>query len=157
MKPRNCQPCTACCEGWLASKNIDMTIGHPCKHCSNGGCDIYDKRPVDPCRTFRCAWVEEGSALCKTLRPDRCGAILLNNRKFKQWDVLIATPTGWKIPDRTLQEIMDFAFQQNMPLIYIENLHKNGVYTHFSRSGFGPAPFLKVITGSTRQIDFRQI
>ena len=145
MKRRSCQDCTACCEGWLSSKTIDMSPGKPCRHCESGGCAIYETRPQNPCRSFECEWVRAGSELAEELRPDRCGAIVLHDRKFHGWTVLIATPTGWKIPPVTLRRLKDYAHRQNTPLIYIENFHRDGRYTHFSRSGFGPKPFIETI------------
>ena len=149
MKQRSCQPCTACCEGWLSSRYIDMSPWRPCQHCTGKGCAIYAQRPQDPCRSFSCAWVRTGSELDDALRPDLCGAILLEDRSFQGWKVMIATPTGWKIPDDTLQALMQYARAKQTPLIYIENLHSNGVYSHFKRSGFGPREFVEAITRNT--------
>lgn len=133
-----------------------MSPGNPCQHCSGKGCEIYSKRPEDPCRSFECAWVQNGSEMDEALRPDLCGAILLENRTFQGWNVMIATPTGWKIPVKTLQALMQYARAKQTPLIYIENLHTNGVYTHFKRSGFGPGEFVEAITRNTGRVVERE-
>ena len=147
MSGRRCGECTACCDGWLSSKYVEMSPWKPCIHRTDAGCGIYADRPRDPCRTFRCAWLEAGSTLPEHLRPDLCGAIVLNNRQYRQWRVIIATPTGWKIPQATLADLMAYARQRGMPLIFIENLQKDGVYTHFSRSGYGPKEFVQSLQG----------
>ncbi len=60
---RQCQPCTACCDGWvqITVKGCEAYPGHPCPHSTGEGCDDYENRPVDPCRKFECAWVKSGS------------------------------------------------------------------------------------------------
>lgn len=146
MNSRNCGTCTACCDGWLSSEHIDMAPWKPCRHRTDTGCAIYAERPEQPCRTFQCAWVEADSALAEDMRPDRCGVIVVNNRSYQQWKIILATPTGWRIPDDALRNVKAYAQQQRTPLIYIENLGNDGVYSHFSRSGFGPRDFIDAVT-----------
>ena len=134
-----------------------MAPGKPCVHCAAKGCAIYATRPEDPCRRFECAWLRSGSRLRDRMRPDRCGAIVLPGRRFKGWDVIMATPTGWTIPPDTLEWLMAHAREQSLPLVWIENLHTNGVYTHFSRSGFGPAGFMRAIADPAEPLNIRTI
>jgi hypothetical protein len=89
------------------------------------------------------------------MRPDRCGAIVMSGRRFQGWDVIIATPTGWVIPPATLERLRQYARQQLTPLVYIENLHQKGLYTHFKRSGFGPLEFVQAITSSSDKLDIQ--
>lgn len=157
MEKRECLPCTACCDGWLSSKHIDMSPGKPCQHRCDDGCAIYRDRPQDPCRSFQCEWVRRAGGLPAGLRPDLCGAIVLSGREFHGWKVIIATPTAWKIPRETLRQVMQYARSRNLPLIWIENFHAGGRYTHFSRSGYGPGEFMKVIGQHSRGLDLIQI
>jgi len=99
----------------------------------------------------------QGSLLPDHMRPDQCGAIVMPGRKYKGWSVIMATPTSWVIPEATLVWLMTYSRQQATPLIYIENLHKNGVYTHFKRSGYGPLDFVRAITDSKEDLDIRKI
>jgi len=39
--------------------------------------------------------------------------------------------------------------------VYIENLHENGVYTHFKRSGYGPLDFIRSIQNATEPFNLR--
>lgn len=98
-----------------------------------------------------------GSQQPDHMRPDRSGAIVMPGRKFKGWKVIMATPTGWTIPRKTLDWLMAYARQQAIPLVWVENLHENGVYTHFKRSGYGPLEFVRAITDSAEQLDIRRI
>ena len=92
-----------------------------------------------------------------TMRPDRCGAIVLSDREFHGWKVLMATPTGWKIPQKTLEQLMQYARNRKTPLIWIENIQKDGTYSHFSRSGFGPKPFMDTIARHSNDLDSLEI
>ena len=154
MTARSCYPCTACCDGWLSSKHIEMSPGKPCAHRTDEGCAIHNKRP-QVCKTFECDWLKADSILPDHMRPDRCGAIVMTGRQYENWRIILATPTGWMIPQQTLDWLMAYAKAQSIPLVYIENLHENGVYTHFKRSGYGPLDFIRFIQDSTEPFDSR--
>lgn len=77
----------------------------------------------------------------------------MSDRNFHGWNVIVATPTGWKIPREALRAIMKYARESDTPLIYIENFHQKGVYTHFSRSGFGPQAFMETLAKSYQDLD----
>ena len=79
---RQCQPCTACCDGW-----VQMTInghpvypGHPCPHSTGRGCDDYANRPRDPCINFNCGWVVAGSPLPDWMKPEHAKVIVVFNK-----------------------------------------------------------------------------
>lgn len=57
---RRCGECAKCCEGWLSGNVYGhaFTTGIPCFFLEKT-CSIYADRPVDPCRSYRCAWLEE--------------------------------------------------------------------------------------------------
>ena len=67
---RECGECTACCEGWLPDESLDMYAGKACAHCRSEGCAIYETRPEEPCRTFKCAWLQDEERSLK-----KCGQI----------------------------------------------------------------------------------
>lgn len=69
------------------------------------------------------------------MRPDLCGAIVMTGRPFQNWRIYLATPTEWTIARQTPEWLMAQAKAQRTPLVYMENLHEHGVYTHFKRSG----------------------
>ena len=134
-----------------------MSPGHPCVHCTARGCAIYPTRPRDPCRTFECAWLSEGSQLPEALRPDRCGAIVMLGRQYQGRNVIMATPTGWIIPQDTLQQLMAYAKEQSLPLVWVENIHENGVYQRFKRSAYGPIDFVRAITDPSETLDISRL
>lgn len=56
---RECGSCTKCCEGWLSGTAHEHKFwpGRRCHYVCSTGCEIYENRPVDPCRTYSCAWL----------------------------------------------------------------------------------------------------
>ncbi|MDG6779113.1 hypothetical protein QCB44_10385 [Thiomicrorhabdus sp. zzn3] len=118
---RSCQPCTACCDGWvqIKVKGCEAYPGHPCPHSTGQGCDDYENRPVNPCQQFECAWVKQDSHLPDDFRPNECGALVIDG--VLQWQGLtvdLAVPVGREIPEKTLEWLMQFAEQNMRPLIY---------------------------------------
>ena len=94
MTQRTCGPCTACCQGWLHSKKLEMRPGHPCRHLVQQGCSIYPDRPEKPCKLFVCGWLQDAETYPDEMRPDRSGVIMLTDRKWHNWDVIRAVPAG---------------------------------------------------------------
>lgn len=64
---KDCKNCTKCCEGFLTGNinghlmGIETDNPHKPKPCFfvkiEVGCNIYKKRPVDPCRQYKCDWI----------------------------------------------------------------------------------------------------
>jgi len=57
---RSCGECAKCCEGWLSGTAYGHAFspGRPCFFLEKT-CSIYQDRPVDPCRNYRCSWLSE--------------------------------------------------------------------------------------------------
>ena len=152
---RECGECTACCEGWLADKQLDMYAGKACAHCRSGGCAIYETRPEQPCRTFKCAWLQEEEAFPEEMRPDKCGAIVLTARYWREWSVMRATPVGAIIPESTLEWLRLHTLSQEIPLIFYERGLENGVYTHIDRQrAYGSPEFAEAIQETVLRLGF---
>jgi len=151
MTKRQCYPCTACCEGWLAtdSNGIKMQPFNPCRHCTNEGCAIYEDRPVDPCVGFNCSWLLDQSPLPEHMQPSECGAIVMLNREWQDRKVVYAHPTGEKIPEETLKWLMNFSVEHSIPLIFYQNLLKNGQFIGMKRFGYGPPSFAQAVRTET--------
>jgi hypothetical protein len=153
MGTRECDPCTACCQGWITSKHIRMSPGEPCRHCTQQGCAIYEDRPQEPCRSFECGWLQKGSPLPDAMRPDRCGAIVAFNKKCLGIDVFVAAPVGDRIPPPTLNWLMDFARRNALPLLYWENIREQGAYVRQEQSGYGPPSFVQAVKSAGGTVD----
>ncbi|WP_028488361.1 hypothetical protein [Thiothrix lacustris] len=129
LSNRQCQPCTACCDGWVQMniKGTDVYPGCPCPHSTGKGCNDYANRPLDPCDNFNCGWVIPNSPLPDWMRPHEAKVMVLFN-KF-QWQgmpVDVAIPVGKRIPPRALNWLKQFAEQHNRPLVYLEQDVING-------------------------------
>lgn len=121
---RSCGGCTACCEGWLRDKGLDMQPGKACKHRAVNGCAIYPDRPENPCKVFRCGWLREPSLLEDDLRPDKCGAILLTDRGAAGYDVWRLVPVGRAVSEKTLSRFNELTQSIQMPIIWTERSNR---------------------------------
>ena len=81
--PRECQPCTACCDGWLQIRvnGVPVHPGRPCPHSTGSGCSDYENRPVDPCVHFICGWRMDGSPLPDWMKPNNAKVIVLFDQR----------------------------------------------------------------------------
>jgi hypothetical protein len=153
ISARSCQPCTACCDGWVRINVFDQPVlpGKPCPHSAGpptkhggGGCKIYAERPVDPCVNFSCGWVREASHLSAWMKPSDAKVIVLPAwTTWRTFPVDLALPVGPMIPHKALKWLQQYSKEQFRPLIYSEQeVDRNGHYTGEQRVlGFGPPTF----------------
>lgn len=144
VQKRQCQPCFACCQGWMSGEILGNQVraGHPCPHGSGKGCDVYADRPEDPCRTFVCSWRVDHSPLPDWMRPDQCGAIVLLSFAWQGETVISVVPAGRVVPERTLEWLKAYAIRHNRPmLIHERTVDLNGKFVGLKRLGFGPPDF----------------
>ena len=84
---RNCNGCTICCDGWATgvAHGHKFFPGRKCHYVSESGCTIYEDRPAQPCKNFKCVWLTDHS-IPEWLKPNLSGALLatetLNGTKF---------------------------------------------------------------------------
>ena len=143
--PRECRPCTACCDGWLQIQvnGVPVYPGRPCPHSTGSGCNDYANRPVDPCVHFICGWRMDGSPLPEWMKPVNSKVIVLFNQSVWQGcPVDVAVPVGRRIPPRALEWLRRFAQDHNRMLLYSEQIVENGAYTKQQAvSAFGSPEF----------------
>ncbi len=151
--PRSCQPCTACCDGWVRINVFDQPVlpGKPCPHSrgpvgknGGGGCNIYTERPVDPCVNFACGWVRPESHLPDWMKPSEANVIVLPAwTTWRTFPVDLALPVGAMVPFKALKWLQDYSKKHFRPLIYTEQeVDRNGHFTGEQRVlGFGPPTF----------------
>lgn len=127
---RECQPCTACCDGWLQMEigGVEVFPGSPCPHSTGTGCDDYANRP-DSCVKFNCSWIIPGSPLPDWMKPDRAKVVVIFNKlRWQGVAVDLAVPVGKRIPPRALNWLKQFAEENRRPLIYAEQILENGKF-----------------------------
>ena len=143
--PRECQPCTACCDGWLQIRVNGVAVhpGRPCPHSTGSGCNDYEHRPVDPCVHFICGWRMNNSPLPDWMKPSNSKVIVLFNQwTWRGFPVDVAVPVGKRIPPRSLKWLQQFAEANNRMLLHSEQIVENGVYTKQQTfAAYGPPEF----------------
>ncbi len=138
---RNCHPCTACCGGWIRinEENISSSVGHPCPHLGEQGCNQYDSRP-QICRDFQCAWISDTTNIPVWMRPDKAKVIVRYANWIPESRVMLAIPVGATIPEKSLKYLKQFALGTKTPLLVFERILENGDYTRsLSISAVGTA------------------
>lgn len=139
---RSCGDCTACCDGWLSSKVVNMSPGKPCHNITKQGCAIYPNRPENPCKRFKCVWLQEEGDLNDSLRPDKCGAIL-RYRPWKSWpQVVVAIPIGRKVPEDTLEKIIEYSLSKHLPIVWSERAEDYVSDDAMDRKALGSEEFM---------------
>ena len=147
--PRECQPCTGCCDGWLQIRvnGVEVRPGRPCPHSTGAGCNDYANRPVDPCVHFVCGWRMEGSPLPDWMKPNNAKVVVLFDQStWRGLPVDVAVPVGRRIPPRALKWLQQFAQARNRMLLYSEQIVENGKFTgRQSVAAWGPPEFQQEI------------
>ena len=108
---RSCEGCTKCCSGALtATINIEsrsvvheLGPGNPCVFVQIGkGCGVYDERPDDPCRTFRCQYLVDES-VPEEMKPSRSNVILTIEEIIPNLEYIIAHEAGGSLEGDNLK------------------------------------------------------
>lgn len=110
VNDRSCGTCTKCCEGHLAGniRGHEMTVNKPCFYVEIGkGCGEYEKRPVDPCRTFKCDWLTNPD-MPESFKPSRSQAIF-TTRAIKGIPYIKLIEAGQKLDSEVLSWAMSYA------------------------------------------------
>lgn len=147
---RECQPCTACCDGWVRIRVLghEAYPGHPCAHSTGSGCDDYENRPEDPCIRFQCGWIAQGSPLPAWMKPNEAKVMLLFDKlRWQGYPVDLALPVGRRVPPRALKWLQAFAQKHGRPLLYSEQVvGADGFTGEQNLFGFGPPEFQAWVT-----------
>lgn len=103
IRERSCGTCTKCCEGHLTgvAHGIPFFSGKPCHFVDvDSGCSIYEDRPDDPCKSFKCLWLTEPN-LPEWLKPNLSNVIFVST-KIDSHDYIYAIESGSKMDAQTL-------------------------------------------------------
>ena len=132
---------------------MELKPGNPCSNCKDGGCEIYENRPIDPCISFKCAWLKYENILPDDMRPDLSGAIVMLDRKFGENKIISAVSTSPDMPKDTLDRLRKFAVTNKTPLIFSNHPIKDGVFGRSEKTGFGPPAFVEGVKNAVRPDD----
>ena len=114
---RSCDGCTKCCEGWLQGEANGHKFfkGRPCFFL-NKTCTIYEDRPVNPCRSFKCAWLDEVQ-FPEWMKPDLVN-VIINRAKFKETKYYVLVESGSLLNVKVLSWMIQWTLNNNQNLMY---------------------------------------
>ncbi len=94
---------------------------------------------------FQCGWLQDPDLFADELRPDRCGVIVLLGRKWRDWNVLFAIPTGRSVPAESLDWLRVAAQKMRIPLVFQERIVEHGEFKGYKLRGLGPPAFADAV------------
>ncbi len=129
---RQCGDCTHCCDGHLSGMIYGESMGYkkPCKYVIKGkGCKIYDYRPDNPCKSFKCFW-KTNLKVPESLKPNTSDVIMME-RLINNIPYIIVVEAGKELTVEVL-EWLNNSFEQNE----IENIlyFYNGTPRYISKN-----------------------
>ena len=117
MSERSCNGCAKCCEGWLHSEAYGHAFykGRPCFFLQKT-CSIYETRPENPCRTYKCAWLAEDT-FPAWMKPDLVNNIITrrNVNNISYYEIIEA---GSTMEAKTLSWLVHWALNTNNNILY---------------------------------------
>tara|TARA_R110000803_G_scaffold34061_1_gene74514 strand:- start:61 stop:495 length:435 start_codon:yes stop_codon:yes gene_type:complete len=121
-KKRECGSCSTCCEGWVHGEahGYPFYPGRPChfmKKTSKGGCSIYKNRPQDPCKLFKCGWLENPKLFPEWLKPELSKLIIVSEIK-EGHQYYIFKNCGEELSAKFLDWIVVFSLTNKKNVIY---------------------------------------
>jgi hypothetical protein len=130
IEGRSCDNCTKCCEGFLAGDirghwmGIEQNgVNKPCFFLELGkGCKEYEKRPVDPCRTFKCDYLTNED-IPEAFKPSNANAIF-TTRTVKGIEYMQLIEAGRKLDSEVLSWAVSYALVNNLNFAWrvLENI-----------------------------------
>lgn len=120
---RDCGACTVCCTVMTINKpEIQKESGVTCRHCTAGGCAIYDSRPP-VCRAWYCAW-RTVDIFDAAWRPDMSGVMPYVETEGISSDFDLSTGIGLMlvgnplktVRQRWLQDFVETGLMNSVPL-----------------------------------------
>ena len=120
MSNRSCDGCAKCCEGWLRGEAYGHAFypGRPCFFL-NKKCSIYDNRPKDPCRSFKCAWLDSDT-FPYWMKPDLVNAII-TRRTVNNIEYYEICEAGGTLDSVTLNWLIQWALNNKKNILYSIN------------------------------------
>jgi hypothetical protein len=117
---KQCGTCTKCCDGTLYGdvNGHIMGNGKPCIFLDvvNKKCGAYEKRPTDPCKTYKCMWLKyEDVPLW--LKPEN-SPVMVSALSYQKNEFLILNCFGKDYPIMYLNYVKNYCTKNNINLMY---------------------------------------
>jgi len=132
---RTCDGCSECCKGWLHGSAMSHNFypGKPCYFLQKT-CSIYENRPIDPCKSYKCHWLNTDD-LPMWMRPDLSNA-LVTLRVFNNIEFYEILECGQKMDSSVLSWFIVWALNNGKNLKY----QIDGGFTKIGNKEFMNAP-----------------
>jgi len=119
---RKCSSCSACCEGWVHgdAHGHHFFPGRPChfmKQTLKGSCSIYKDRPHDPCKLFKCGWLQDPHLFPEWLKPELSKVIIVKESK-EGHDYYVFKNAGRELSPKLLEWIIMFSLNNKKNIVY---------------------------------------
>ena len=146
---RNCNGCTLCCEGWLAidTNGVEASLNKPCVNLScNVGCNIYARRPTDPCVTFKCLWLTDSQHMSAEMKPSKT-RVIVQERLVQGWHlpVLATVATNKESLDLQWENIKSIAEVKGTFAVALAYTNSNKKKDKKTMNIFGNARFAEIM------------
>ena len=119
MSKRSCGTCTKCCEGYLTGEALGHTFygGKPCHFVAIGkGCTVYEKRPKDPCVSYKCDWLINPD-IPEWMKPSDIDAII-DLREIEGHQYLSLKEAGGLMQSRVLNWFFQYILKTGMNAVW---------------------------------------
>jgi hypothetical protein len=119
MEKRSCGTCTKCCEGYLSGEALGHTfyLGKPCHFLAIGtGCTVYEKRPKDPCVSYKCAWLTN-TDVPMWMKPSDVHAII-DSKIINGVEYFRVTEAGITLDSKVLTWAIEYALRTKSNLLW---------------------------------------
>ena len=119
---RECGSCTKCCEGFLSGEAKGKTFygGKPCHFVAVGkGCSIYKERPINPCVSYKCAWLIDEN-LPEWFKPDYINTII-DIRKINNIQYINVVDAGSPLKTEVLSWLIMYSLNNGLNLFWTIN------------------------------------
>ena len=116
---RECNGCTACCDGWLSGEVYKKPFypGCKCHFVTDLGCSIYKKRPKDPCKTFNCEWLVNED-IPSWMKPNLSNIIITYKTSKLGIKYMNVIECGVKLDSSVLSWLIKYCLNKNINLFY---------------------------------------
>jgi len=119
---RKCGNCTKCCEGHLSGEALGHSFykGKPCHFIAIGkGCTVYEKRPKDPCATYKCGWLYNPD-IPEWFKPNEINAIV-NMRVINGIEYLSLKEAGQTLRSDVLSWVIQYGLNNKLNIYWEVN------------------------------------
>jgi hypothetical protein len=94
--------------------------GKPCHFIAIGkGCTVYEKRPKEPCQSYKCAWLTN-SEIPEWMKPNEIDAII-DMRQIKEFEYINLREAGNPMQAKVLNWLFQYILKNGLNAVWQVN------------------------------------